>query len=169
MKWSHVLSEKLGLLPLSLQQASISYKKWKKHTKNGSCNDIVKELEKDCKRTDETFKKVYSAISKGSCFFTYFSKDDIKLFVDLNKTSIYKVCKRIDKKISPAPDARSWLQNSMKSHMYQFMGGWRITSLSINLPVECPLCMDGSERVAISKCGHFMCTQCTAIQKQRFV
>ena len=163
MKWSHVLSEQLGLLPFSLQQASISYKKWKKYTKNCNCegNIIVRELETDCKAKDEQFKKAYSVISNRSCFSTtYFSKDDIKLFVDLNKTSIYKVCKRIDKKISPTPGAKKWLQESMTFNMYQFMGGWRLTSLSISLPVECPLCLDRSERVALSKCGHFMCTGC---------
>lgn len=160
MKWGHVLSNNLGLLPAALQQASINYKKWKKYTKNSSCNDIVKELETDCKKTDETFKKSYDNLYKTSCLCRSFSKEDLRLFVDLNKTSIYKICKRIDKKLIPSPHAKTWLQICMSLHTYQFMGGWRVTALSIKLPVECPICLDNTGRIAISRCGHFMCIEC---------
>lgn len=158
MKWCHVLSSKLSGLPASLQEASINYKGWKRLTKTGFTQKMIRQLETECKRVDAVFKSSYNRL--GACCFTSCSKDDLKLFVELNKTSVYKLCKRIDKKVSPCPGARCWLQTAMSSHAYQFMGGWRATSLFVHLPAECPLCMDRVENIAISVCGHFMCMQC---------
>jgi len=148
-----------GNLPLILQNSCISYKKWKKYTKNPP-NNILKLLELECKQVDHTFKKLYHNLFYPSCFSKSFDKEDIKQFAELNKTCIYKICKRLDKRIEPCPCTLSWLKLVKNNFKYSFLGGMEMTSLNIIIPTECEICLNQVNRIIIAKCGHYVCFDC---------
>lgn len=146
-------------LPFTLQNSCISYKKWKKYTKAPPSN-ILKLLELECKQVDHTFKKIYNNFNHPSCFSKSYSKEDINQFVNINKTCIYKICKRLDKRIKPCPFTLVWLTKIKNNFKYSFLGGMDITSLNITIPTECQICFENVNKVIIAKCGHYMCFDC---------
>ena len=146
-------------LPITLKNSCISYKKWKKYTKNPP-NNIVNLLAIECKKVDIIFKKYYNHLYHPTCFSKYESKEDIKQFANLNKICLYKICKRLDKRIKPCPNILTWLINIKNNFKYSFLGGIEITSLNIKLPLECQICFNDVEKVIIAKCGHYMCFDC---------
>jgi hypothetical protein len=150
-----------NLLPDTLKSACIMYKKWKKVAKRNESVDVGKELSRECMRVDKLFQRCYNRLEHPSCFSSECcSRDDIRLFAELNKTCLYKICKRLDKRMAPSPHAREWLEKIKTRHVYDFLGGMKMASLEISLPAECPICLEAVDRVAISRCGHYVCLSC---------
>ncbi len=159
MKFLRTWSTISNNLPVTLQNACISYKKWKKYSKNPP-NNIINLLELECKKVDQIFKKYYHNLYYPLCFSKQQSKEDIQQFADLNKTCIYKICKRLDKRIIPCPSTIEWLTKIKNSFKFAFLGGIEVTSLTITIPSECPICLEEVEKIIISKCGHYVCFDC---------
>jgi hypothetical protein len=145
-------------LPYQLQKHCIQYKKWKKYTKSPPKN-IIKSLEHECKLVDRIFHKIYHDYNHPIffCRVTY-TREDIQKFVELNKTCIYKICKRLDKKIQS--NTKKWLLDVKQNLRFKFLGGTEITSLNIKFPTECPICFESVNRIIIARCGHYLCFDC---------
>lgn len=152
-------------LPRILQKGCISYKFWKKYSKSDANIDVLTKLAKECKRIDNLFVRHFKRLNRinvlYSCLFNnVVTREHLYSFVELNKTCTYKICKRLDKRIQPCPNAKVWLSTSMKDLKFKFMGGKETTALRLTLPDECPICLESSSSIAIAKCGHYVCIQC---------
>lgn len=146
-------------LPDGMRETCISYKKWKKIAKKGDVVDIIPQLERECNRVERLFMR---GLQQSSCICSriQYQQKDILKYAQMNDRCLYKVCKRLDKRMTPAPGAQAWLRKTKTDLKYKFMGSSELTTLSLNMPVECGVCMDNVECVAIAKCGHYLCIEC---------
>lgn len=165
MKWSHVYSKELLKLPEYFQQKSFSYKHWKKITPD---QNFIYILEDECKKINTVFRENYDLIINPSifdyiCMKQRYKKEDLLLFANLNTICLTKICKRLDKRITPCPQLKIWLHQCKTSNRYDFLGGMKIQSITITLPIECPICLELYEKnknIIIAKCGHYCCISC---------
>ena len=153
MKFGRYWKTEVAKLPWILAKSCISYKKYKKNT-----NTKIAEIESECSAVDLVFKKYYHRLSNKTCFFSSVSKDELRQFADLNSMCLYKICKRLAKRYGI--DTMTWLEHARSAHLYDFLSGSKTASLHIELPVECPICLEMVKQVYISRCGHFMCLDC---------
>ena len=160
-------------LPKNLQQKTLCYKKWKKTTPEIHSENLLKNLEDECIIASNTViegvkpKKNISALS-CICSMQYQSFDTIQLYqyALLNKQTLYKICKRLDKKFK-CTQYKTWLQNHYND--FAFNGGMYYTKLlleseSTSSENECPICLDsGNLPFIITNCGHMICYPCTLL------
>jgi hypothetical protein len=152
-------------LPILLSENCLDYKRWKKYAKRPPDNsNIVRLLEHECERVDSVFRKHYRRCvrTKRSCLCQSNSvcKEDILLFAELNRNTLYKICKRLDKRVSPKPMTIDWLVRVRKELKFKFICGVEATTLNMTFPTKCPVCFDDVNEVVISKCGHILCVTC---------
>jgi len=165
MKWCKTLSNSTKHLPKVLQNTMIDYKKWKQLTRKNS--DIIfddmlqQKLIKECCLVDRIFKKIYSNMSFFTCCTQKYTNKEIILYSELNRTTLYKICKRINKNsMIPKLNALTWYNAIRKSHKFQFLGGQKLSALQLQIDKLCPICFEKSDKIAISICGHWMCISC---------
>ena len=186
MKWAHTLAGRMARLPPELQAACISYKGWKKRTKDAQLGSecFVRLLSADCARSDRAFVRHERAVrapppaqpplllglllckclaAPPSEHARPCTRDDLRLFVELIRTTLHKICKRMDRMLAgrqqPVAAVR-WLESARATHAFEFLSGWRSSALFLDLPAECPVCLEPAVRVAIADCGHHICFSC---------
>ena len=160
-------------LPNKLQQKTLCYKKWKKTNTEIHSENIIQNLTDECTIASNTIiegVKHKKNISALSCMFNgnYQSFDTIQLYqyALLNKQTLYKICKRLDKKFE-CTQYKTWLQNHYND--FAFNGGMYYTKLSLESESEptlneCPICLDsGNLPFIITNCGHMICYPCTLL------
>jgi hypothetical protein len=156
-------------LPQKLQQKLISYKKWKKMCIQN--NNILQDLMVECTLASNTIIENIKTKSNLSCFFSHsnsIDKAQLYQYALLNKQTLYKICKRLDKKFHSV-QYKQWLQ--MHYNDFAFNGGMYYTKLSLENESrgsldECPICLenvDGNVPFIITNCGHMICYQCTIL------
>ena len=172
MKWGHVMSNEAARLPAPLRDQCIDYKMWKKCTRKNSCfpcdESFFDHLTAECTKVDHVFEKALKTKSKTPlcrciCRETRapkYTMDDLDLFTRLNKTTVYKVCKRMDKNCPGTKSALGWLAKVQERHAFEFMGGSKVTAMRVTVPARCPICLEDASRIAVSRCGHYMCLPC---------
>lgn len=158
--------------------------------------DYVETLERTCELIDDVFchqsdmiynKRVCSVLPCSWRSFKTFKKlnniswldaftrlnklprvdiVDLIRFAEINNTTLYKVCKKIDKHTN-TNEGRLWLMKTREEKTYKFMSGIMLTRLRLdkaNQIQECPICMDVmgvlSNRLLILNCGHAICMSC---------
>lgn len=161
-------------LPNKLQQKTLCYKKWKKTTPETHSENILQKLADECTIASNTIIEGVQNkknISTLSCMFNgnYQSFDTIQLYqyALLNKQTLYKICKRLDKKFE-STQYKIWLQNHYND--FAFNNGLYYTKLSLESNSEptmneCPICLDttGNLPFIITNCGHMICYPCTLL------
>lgn len=163
-------------LPISLQDASMNYKHWKKRCKYEHIpDDMVVMLRTECEKVEKVFNHCYtrcthvSPWSKTRCCWsgdTYLPTASVLMFANINSKTLYKICKRLQKTYSD-PTPMQWLISIRALHVYEFLGGHHTTHLSLlhanQFPIECPLCLlaVGKRYTLIFRCGHHACISCT--------
>jgi hypothetical protein len=170
MKYGSLWKNKVQSLPDTLQQYCISYKKWKKACKTPSVMDKLYLLEKECKDANDTFVDGFRYIykkPKSCCYssnFEHVKLTDLEAFAAINKTTLYKLCKRIDKRHKTSV-FKNWLNQHF--HQFSFNYGLYVTRLCLELSKQehtmCPICLDDfdSETIfTITSCGHLLCYSC---------
>jgi len=87
-------------------------------------------------------------------------------FAEINNTTVYKVCKKIDKQ-TKTNEGRLWLIRNRDEKKYKFMSGILLTRLRLDIAnqiQECPICMDvmgnKNNKSLILNCGHAICLSC---------
>lgn len=148
-------------LPPLLQEQTLCYKQWKKMIKFGHV-DLLCKLQMQVRKLGVFIAKLekdYHKVYMFQCFRqqTHWNKHDIITFLLLNKTTLYKICKKISKK-NKTMDAMKYLENTRKSHVLgeRFLTFLQTTPSSI----ECPICLENKEQYFIYDCGHLMCMEC---------
>lgn len=150
MKYGQYWKKELKTLPSQVQKHIIDYKCYKKLIKTSvDSTYIMNKLMEDAKKADMFFKK-----SKNEC-------DGLFKMAELNSTSLYKICKKTQKK-NKDNYAMAWLQYVHNKHMFAFVSGIKKTQLSIHNTEskECPICFEESNNVIIMHCGHILCLDC---------
>lgn len=185
-----------------LYKAALSYDVWKQRLKHPTVHFQLNwplYLEQDCKRTD-----AFIFHTKPRCTFPFpfpcsFSfcndatltpKEQLRMS-DLNKRTLYKVCKRIDKHLilptatTPLPNnsnsnrhakgaAMAWYNDAVQTRRYRFLGcpelfRIRILASGAPLPTECPICLEDIQPASCvaTACGHAFCASCDKRLRQR--
>lgn len=164
MKFKRTWIREMAMLPSLLQNVCINYKRWKK-IKNLGFDVITRHLLLDMKVVDDSIanKERFCIFSLGYCkrpsAGDEITKMDRYKFACLNKTCVYKVCKRLDKRYKLG--LMEWLGHVRKDFL--FMGGFYIKRMECELfgcNEECPICMDENKTMMIAECGHAMCIEC---------
>lgn len=180
MKFGSKWKAAVANLPLPLQKSCLSYKKWKKLSKGCDATGSLALLEKDCQQTNKVFKACFRILHKEpmcsgmfslcllkhNTYRTHITPEDLYAFAQLNKTALYKICKRMDKR-QHVDAYRSWLHSHY--HEYLFNYGLYIKRLSLeaspDISDSCPVCFkeiqkSTSEPFIITRCGHVFCLDC---------
>lgn len=151
MKYGQYWKQEVKNLPEGLQTHIINYKAYKKLIKKEiNISDLTDMLMKDAMYADKCFKK--------SPKFTGLYK-----FAELNSTSLYKICKKAQKKLNDE-NAIKWLQNVQNQRLFSFVNGIKKTELVIqqctDCTRECPVCFEREDATIIMHCGHTLCVGC---------
>jgi len=167
MKFAKYLAERLQDLSIEeYREHTVPYKSWKKL--NASQLDSL--VERTCSQIDAIFRKHWRMnLSKREsmlcCTRVSPAPDPRELleFADLNKTAIYKICKKWRKQGRVSPE----LYHTLRNHRnFAFMGSGELTILKIASnsssleSEECPICLEVPERGVVMACGHWMCWSC---------
>jgi hypothetical protein len=178
MKYAKELNHVMQRLPPSLQDASISYKLWKKRCNKlcqDSCQEILVHLNQECKKVETAFVLTYKKCihpPRALCWRCTTSAEDaintdtLLMFANMNSKTLYKICKRLQKQLHD-PTLMQWLISIRAAHAYEFLGGHHTTHLTLMqttpLSVECPLCLQTTSHkyILIYCCGHYACVGCT--------
>ena len=176
MKYGKTWAAQVQSLPIVLQDLSISYKKWKQVSSNIPADILMQQLEKECNVVSKTFERhaklLLNPDGNGcSCIFRMFccnktvdvatTAEDILLYATINKTTLYKICKRLDKRNADGGHAFiKWFntKNTFVSSMY-----FTALTMQTKTDCECPVCLDpvsGDLLFIIFKCGHYVCYNC---------
>jgi hypothetical protein len=161
MKFGSFWKQHVELLPDDLRIVCLSYKKWKKLAK-GDHEIDVRNLEKECEVTSNTLcelvKLVNTQKSTLSMCISHERKIDpheLFMFADLNKTCLYKICKRIDKRLNTTT-YKEWYKKHYSS--YKFNYGLYYTRLMLHDEKtkieECPICLEDMDNSKPSVLTH---------------
>jgi hypothetical protein len=169
MKFGRYLREIMETLPSKLANATLSYKKWKKRSK--VIKDISTNLAKlgrECNKVNTIFlteTKLYLSGRRG-CFHNFISPSDILQFAQVNKTAMYKICKRLDKR-GLTYGAMQWYNKIVGDRSFDFIGGFWLERLRIEVNRRsidpCPVCFqefDAKSTFVFSNCCHMICWDC---------
>lgn len=176
MKYAKQLAQDLLKIPVPLQDVSISYKQWKKRCKQvpdvcAALQLLVPELQ----RVEQCFLDLYKKWAHPRPMLLCFTKDpiscnnqDLLLFANMNATTVYKVCKRIQKTFHTDLPMQ-WLVATRAAHVFSILGGCatghlQLTSEPKTKP-ECPICMEEERSkknpMMVFGCGHYACQSCS--------
>lgn len=154
MKFRRTWSARVTNLPRDLQKACIDYKGWKKHIKRGQVK--LEWLEDDINRANKIF------LRKLAWWPCKKAKSALYDFATLNKECIYKVIKKIDKKLGMGIRGSGWHRELYAR--YDICGsGLEYKKLEVEMVggAECPVCMEEKCRDAVVlRCGHTLCEGC---------
>ena len=151
MKYGQYWKQEVKNLPEGLSKNIINYKAYKKLIKkNTSVCMLMDTLMKDAMKADHCFKMT------TKCAGLY-------KFAELNSTSLYKICKKAQKKTKD-DKALKWLQRVHNQRLFSFVSGIKKTELVIQQSAdcvrECPVCFDEVDSTIIMHCGHTLCLGC---------
>lgn len=94
--------------------------------------------------------------------------EQLYAFAELNRTCLYKICKRYDKRAGAGAGASPWCRDQFGRGEYAFLNPLWLRRLELELyglsGIECPVCLEGfaaSGPALILNCGHLLCLPCT--------
>lgn len=181
MKWSNIVLMKFAVswklrynsLPFEFQKGCLDYKKFKKLSKHVEPVEIQKELLRDALYTDQFFKRVIKTSNKASfaCSFVghlicEYTSQHVLEFLALNKLCAYKICKRLDKRLTTEGRFLSWYEQMCLQTDYAFLSRLYNVYLTNEFaqhkqPLDCPICLEANDdQYIVTSCGHAMCTRC---------
>lgn len=144
-------------LPVQLASRCINYKVWKKLVKTVRDHDsLLHKLKSECKAVDKVM--LTRQTSGVVCSLVRLSAQDIHNFAALNKQTLYKICKKLDKQLG-TNKFMQWYA----TRPFAFLGGSQFTRLQLDATQhvdECPVCYDIPNTVIILDCGHYLCIEC---------
>lgn len=148
---------------------ALSYDKWKQRIKLPSTHFRLNwhlYLLRECEAVDRSVfcDRSLFCWSRGER-----PKDEelVKL-CDLNKRTLYKICKKLDKKMLGCRSAKLWYGSSLREKRFRFLGCTDLVKARMRCTkqeevLECPICfdaLDDPERCVITRCCHTFCEVC---------
>jgi len=176
-EWKSCISE----FPKILAKECINYKTWKKKALVYHDSFLI-DLKKEMKRVDVFLKNIVNKwisndknIQKNDVIFSNlinnflvsknpFTAKQLLDFIALNRRTIQKLCKKIDKKAKLNGLFRYWYDNVAKKKYDFLTNKINFTYLkftSCQKSETCPICLEEEySDFIIMKCGHVMCMDC---------
>lgn len=169
MKYGKYWKDQITDLPLPLQKTSLSYKNWKKiePINENILIDLANQCEKASKTIIENINNDSKPYSIFQCKKRTFDIVHLYKYALLNKQTLYKICKRLDKK-NNSSQYKQWLREHFND--YAFNGGIYYKKMELennrfsSSAEECPVCLEknnGKTPFFITNCGHIICYPCT--------
>jgi hypothetical protein len=184
-------------LPQQLRGGVLNYKTWKQLATTQSlaleedlvtCTHLKRLLIVECMAVERVLR-VYSPVSKmdyvwtlvlRACLFVGGACSSVKVvdhndvvtsdlldFIVLNRDTLRKICKRVDKIYATSSSFTRDVYGSMR---FSFIQGALVSRLELELGIraaECPVCLwceahdsDMQQRLVILDCGHTVCVDC---------
>jgi len=170
MKFGKEWEKRSLLLPLALQNKVYSYKKWKKISKssNRSIDLIIKKI----KRIFIDFHKYFineckkTIVQKTNCLVSHYDIEILLELYELNKQTLYKICKRLDKRLNI--DIFKKLNKTLLKNKIELFWIKRLKLekeiKNIEMLEACPICFEDynikNNICIITNCGHIFCIKC---------
>lgn len=152
----------------------LSYDKWKKRIKCASVHFVLNWrlfLTKECIAIDQAIFSKHQPCS--STWFgcmrqrSVLSNEQKVRLCEMNKRTLYKICKKIDKQAlkSSAFVARLWYTNMMSNHVFKFLDSKELVEMKLKLgqiTADCPICFEPIQATSsiVTRCGHIICGDC---------
>ena len=143
---------------------ALSYDDWKQRIKSQSNHLIMNWrlfLFKDCTEVD---RRIFNNNPLIMCFSKRLSDSEKIKLCDLNRRTLYKVCKKLDKRLlKNGRAAKDWYLKAVEDRKFKFLGCRELTSIRLCMePHECPICFEPLtvENSAITRCCHAYCIEC---------
>lgn len=147
---------------------ALSYDRWKKRIKQPSVHFTLNWrllLSRECQAVDE---RIFGGISVlGVCFSRRRLLDEDKVNVcDLNKRTLYKICKKIDRQLLKDTGKRvamEWYIAAVRDKAFKFLGCPELVLIRLRQkPVECPICFESVDAATaiVTRCCHVFCQDC---------
>jgi len=165
MKFGKYWKTEIEKLPEKLQNCTLHYKKWKKININNG--NIIIDLAKECSIVNNLITKNTKQKSTMFSFLQNKTNIDPKQLYDfatLNKVTLYKICKKLDKKFN-CEYYKGWLQKYY--NRFLFTNGVYYTKMSLvnnnEDSLSCPICLtelNNNIPSIITECGHTFCYPC---------
>jgi hypothetical protein len=141
-------------LPDRLRSHVINYKIYKKETKWTTSSVFLDKLQRDVKSINHFWK----------CALKSLPTEILLSFIKLNKTCLYKICKRADKRFH-TNIFLEWHGQYKAGPLSGIFGNFiqkKIEYQDLHLSLEmCPICLDEECKNGILMyCGHVVCVDC---------
>lgn len=146
----------------------MSYDKWKRWIKYPTFSFLwnwKRNLYLQCDQIDEALfgnsHKPLVCISPRSN--TKLHGKDLVRACEINRVTLYKTCKKIDKKLLHTSEAKNWYQHLLQTKRYQFLGCQELLRARlVTNACECPVCFENlcDSNVYINHCCHIVCKIC---------
>jgi hypothetical protein len=174
-----------------LRELSINYKQWKKLSANSKhrgereyASLLMNILDVDLEKVERVFQEAVDSVfpdRKSKMGLISFRnkkeggmgtdlKKNIYLFAMLQKKTLYKVTKRLDKKLDSNGAFKKWFREKVDLRKYGILGGFWMKRLSLEIgeagegEEACPVCLESLDKNAmptiITHCGHVICGDC---------
>lgn len=154
-------------LPDGCRSNLIDYINWKEKTRQYD-DGFLSEIELECDNIDKFYSTCVRRLMKNKNGNTELGKeytaDNVDDLITINKKTLYKLCKRFDKKSGLDKVFSFWFQNIaknkykfLKTDLYQKYIDWKVNKTK----ETCPICLEKDyDTFVIQKCGHIICTPC---------
>lgn len=169
-------------LPFDMQQSCISYKRWKKLVKYSPRihPDLLQNMLLDeMRRVERCFVGTVRIDNNNSrCRLLFFDckclsstpdsgaqegLKDVFRFAKLNAKCVYKICKKIDKRMQMRA-MLPWLDSIKRAHIFSFLGSATLARLTHifdgSVDRTCPICLEEYTQGVCTDCGHTLCLEC---------
>ena len=153
MKYKRAWQQQVSGLPDKLRARCIDYAAWKKTSKDGVDPRAARPLlVAECRGVDATFRDAFARRQM----------EMLLTFALVNRTTVTKLCKRIDRRNADA-GMREWFSRELRPSL-RFCGGAEVRRLELDAgrvhAPECPVCLEEVRPFVIMDCGHCVCLPC---------
>lgn len=145
----------------------IPYDKWKKWIKHPTFSFLwnwKRNLYLQCDKIDEAlFGTPRVPLCTNPNDNITLQGEDMVRACAMNRTTLYKTCKKIDKKLLHTSEAKHWFKMLVESKRYQFLGCPELLRVKFSVyAYECPVCFEDlcDINVYMNPCEHMVCKPC---------
>ena len=146
---------------------ALSYDLWKKRIKSPTVHFSLNWrllLSRECQDIDS---RIFDYGILGVCFARRRLSDEEKIAAcELNKRTLYKICKKIDRlllKDTGKRTAMEWYISAVREKMFRFLGCPELVLIGLRQkPIECPICFEDVDatNAVVTRCCHAFCGEC---------
>lgn len=146
----------------------LSYDKWKQRCKES--NTLYRlnwrlYLTRECEKIDARIFE-HRRMLPLWCSSHVLSDDEKLKICELNKRTLYKICKKVDKVLLKQHGSvgMHWYSAVCANHTFRFLGGAELGRIRLNDDMECPVCWEPFALMTpiVIRCGHAFCTACAS-------
>lgn len=163
--WKQALATDQVFQCKSAARCVLSYDKWKQRCKEASTLDRLNwqlYLTRECRKIDARIFEPFPLW----CTSHMLSNDEKLKICELNKKTLYKICKKVDKVLLKGDKAvgMHWYTAMCAGHCFRFLGCAELARLRLTDDTDCPICWEPivQRDPVVVRCGHAFCAGCAS-------